>query len=74
MDSDSSRSAANHRGTVRPDAAYDVEWPMACSRCGDPDHNIRTCEEDEWDDEDECDADCLYELSGNYCPECHRGD
>ena len=27
-----------------------------------------------YDDDDECDADCIYELSGNYCPECHRGD
>lgn len=29
-------------------------------------------DEDEYDDE--CDEDCVYELSGNYCPECHRGD
>jgi hypothetical protein len=29
----------------------------------------------EWgEDGEECDADCLYVLSGNYCPECHRGD
>jgi hypothetical protein len=48
---------------------------MACSRCGNPDHNLRTCDRpDESYDADECDSDCLYELSGNYCPECHRGD
>jgi hypothetical protein len=30
---------------------------------------------DPWyDDDADCDADCFYELSGNYCPECHRGD
>lgn len=50
---------------------------MACSRCNGEDHNVRTCEytEEEWDSwSPDCDADCLYELSGNYCPECHRVD
>jgi hypothetical protein len=65
---------ANNPYRVRPDAAYDMGGPMACSRCGDPDHNVRTCEFEDEGDADECDSDCLYELSGNYCPECHRGD
>lgn len=48
---------------------------MACSRCGNPEHNVRTCDQPpESHDADECDSDCYYELSGNYCPECHRGD
>lgn len=49
---------------------------MTCSRCGGEDHNVRTCEfsEEQASDfgGDECE-DCIYELSGNYCPECHRG-
>lgn len=52
---------------------------MACSRCDADDHNVRTCdltEEEVMDSgyRSSCDADCLYERSGNYCPECHRGD
>ena len=59
----------------RHEAAFDMGGSMACSRCGDPDHNVRTCDHPEESyDADECDSDCLYELSGNYCPECHRGD
>ena len=53
---------------------------MTCSRCGGPDHNVRTCEEpDESYSVYECEVksscdDCIYEGFGVYCPECHRGD
>ncbi len=46
---------------------------MACSGCGDEGHNIRTCPYD-FGADDDCGPDCLYELGGIYCPECHRGD
>lgn|GEM_PF-4605163 len=57
---------------------------MACSRCGDEDHNVRTCDEPdeassryEYEIKSSCSdgSDCVYEgLGGIYCPECHRGD
>jgi hypothetical protein len=56
---------------------------MACSRCGDADHNVRTCDEPdesssryEYERKSDCigGSECFYELFGNYCPECHRGD
>jgi hypothetical protein len=53
--------------------------PRTCSRCGDEGHDVRTCEapfamSDFRSSSSECDEDCLYELGGIYCPECHRGD
>jgi hypothetical protein len=46
--------------------------PRTCSRCGEEGHDVRTCEEAEMPVRGICDEDCLYELGGIYCPECHR--
>lgn len=53
--------------------------PRTCSRCGEEGHDIRTCEapfaiSSRRSSGGECHEDCLYELGGMYCPECHRGD
>lgn len=51
--------------------------PRTCSRCGDEGHDRRTCEapfamSSFRSSSGECDEDCIYELGGIYCPECHR--
>ncbi len=49
-----------------------------CSDCGEEGHNTRTCPHSAEQEDDfsisESDEDCLYELGGIYCPECHRGN
>lgn len=50
--------------------------PRTCSRCGDEGHDRRTCTASFKPSYNrDCPGEqCLYELGGIYCPDCHRGD